>query len=275
MKVVVLNLDKSVDRMEKIGSQLNRLNISYERFSAIDGKSLTDIDEEAHWICGNLLCNYGMVGCALSHIQIWKDFLKSKDDFICVMEDDIKISAEFPEFLKNINKIYSEIGFDMISLYCSGVCSGEQISVGEYSFVRPKFPLGAVCYVLSRTGAEKIITKLDNKIMYHIDFVLAFDMLFNSLNYNILIDPKLIDIENGESTLGTNGSSLIINLVDPKYSWILNVPLFSIRYKYTISIYMAVLFIVLLICILKKWYILFSVIFTEFSILIYTSKILN
>ena len=38
-KVVVINLDRRTDRMEKLGVQLDELGIQYERFSAIDGKA--------------------------------------------------------------------------------------------------------------------------------------------------------------------------------------------------------------------------------------------
>lgn len=37
-KVIVINLDKRTDRLEKISTQLNNLGITFERFSAIDGQ---------------------------------------------------------------------------------------------------------------------------------------------------------------------------------------------------------------------------------------------
>ena len=44
MKVVVINLDRSRDRMQKMSKQLNALDIPFERFSAVPGK---DLSEEA------------------------------------------------------------------------------------------------------------------------------------------------------------------------------------------------------------------------------------
>jgi len=38
--VVVINLDRREDRLEKISTQLDNLGITFERFSAIDGKEL-------------------------------------------------------------------------------------------------------------------------------------------------------------------------------------------------------------------------------------------
>ncbi len=39
-KVILINLDRREDRLEKISTQLNNLGITFERFSAIDGKEL-------------------------------------------------------------------------------------------------------------------------------------------------------------------------------------------------------------------------------------------
>jgi GR25 family glycosyltransferase involved in LPS biosynthesis len=39
-KVILINLDRREDRLEKISTQLDNLGITFERFSAIDGKEL-------------------------------------------------------------------------------------------------------------------------------------------------------------------------------------------------------------------------------------------
>ena len=39
-KVILINLDRREDRLEKLSTQLNNLGITFERFSAIDGKEL-------------------------------------------------------------------------------------------------------------------------------------------------------------------------------------------------------------------------------------------
>jgi len=39
-KVILINLDRRKDRLEKISTQLDNLGITFERFSAIDGKEL-------------------------------------------------------------------------------------------------------------------------------------------------------------------------------------------------------------------------------------------
>jgi GR25 family glycosyltransferase involved in LPS biosynthesis len=56
-KVIVINLDRRTDRMEKLVPQLEKLDIQYKRFSAVDAKKL-DIDP--------------IVAGLQSHIQVMK-----------------------------------------------------------------------------------------------------------------------------------------------------------------------------------------------------------
>jgi GR25 family glycosyltransferase involved in LPS biosynthesis len=76
-KVVVVNLDKRVDRLEKITKQLDDLGITFERFSAIDGTGKNP-----------MLANRD------SHLQVWRENLGKK---ILVLEDDAYFVDDFQE----------------------------------------------------------------------------------------------------------------------------------------------------------------------------------
>ena len=76
-KVVVINLDKRVDRLEKITEQLNGLGITFERFSAIDGTSKNPI------LAGKD-----------SHVEVWKQNLGKK---VLILEDDAYFVEGFQE----------------------------------------------------------------------------------------------------------------------------------------------------------------------------------
>ena len=76
-KVVVINLDKRTDRLEKITKQLDELGITFERFSAIDGTDKMPI------LAGKD-----------SHIQVWKDNLGKR---VLVLEDDAFFVDNFQE----------------------------------------------------------------------------------------------------------------------------------------------------------------------------------
>ena len=76
-KVVVINLDKRTDRLEKTSKQLDELGITFERFSAIDGTGKNPI------IAGRD-----------SHVEVWKQNLGKK---VLILEDDAYFVEGFQE----------------------------------------------------------------------------------------------------------------------------------------------------------------------------------
>ena len=225
--------------------------------------------------CKEMLCNYGMIGCFLSHMEINKKFLnETNNPFVCVMEDDITLSDQFPEFLQNVQAIYDETNFDIISLFCLGICQSikEKIQISNYTLIKPVFPLSATCYILSRKGAQRIQQLLGEKIVYHIDFSIAFSRIFQDLDYLLLTNPKLVSLQDGDSTMGTNSKSILLNTLKicqaEKAIWFLNVPVFSFRLKYTVSIYLCILIILLSIAFYKKLKILFFLLILEIILLL-------
>lgn len=86
-KVVVINLDRRTDRMEKIDDQLKELGIEYERFSAYDAQELK-IDP--------------IQACRQSHLQV----LEESEGLTLILEDDAlfmeNFNERFAEFIENL-----------------------------------------------------------------------------------------------------------------------------------------------------------------------------
>lgn len=83
-RVVVINLDRRTDRMEKLVPQLEKLGIEYERHSAVDGKELG--------------INPIFAG-TMSHVQVLK---KYQDKKILVLEDDALFVDDFNEKFEEV-----------------------------------------------------------------------------------------------------------------------------------------------------------------------------
>jgi glycosyl transferase family 25 len=247
MKVVVINLDRSTDRIQWMDYQLRYFNIPYSRFSAVDGKKLYNINEKASMKCTKLLCNHGIIGCALSHIQVLKNFLESEDEFMCVMEDDIIIHEQLAPFLKQVGNIYNELEFDTINLACVGLfCGGSVVDVGEYKFSKSIFPLGMGCYIISRKGATNIIENMGDKVDYHIDFEIAL----RGVDCYVVNSHKLVSVNDEmATTIGSRSTSILLSLLDAcgfhNVCWILRVPVFTINLSYSVSIYHSILLLIL------------------------------
>ena len=82
-RVVVINLDRRPDRMEKLGPQLDELGIEYDRFSAHDAQELNI----KPYVAGTW-----------SHITVWSRYRQIYGDIkILVLEDDALFCEGFNE----------------------------------------------------------------------------------------------------------------------------------------------------------------------------------
>ena len=271
MKVIVINLEKNIDRLKKISENLDRLNTPFERFIAVYGKEMSkdEIKKTTTDNCQNILCNKGIIGCALSHMTIWKSFVESNDDFICVIEDDAILKDGFPKFLDDIPGLYEKLNFDIISLYCSGICgSFSKEKIENYTFTKPMFPLGAVCNVISKKGAERLLSFID-KINYNIDYMIAYNNLTDGMDYYYLESPNLVDTTVEESDIANINVRGILNNVLAKTNlnkikWFLNLCIFTIKLDKPITLYMIILFLLILIFFAKRMYIITIILIIEF-----------
>ena len=268
MKVLVINLEKSKDRLARITQNLTSLNIPFEKFNAIYGKKLDSniINKVTNFVGRTLLCNHGIIGCALSHIEIWKIFRDSNDDFILISEDDIEYTLEFPNFLKNIDNIYSKTQFDILSLNCSvGILISkiDPIFVKKYEISKPMFPLTTASYILSRKGVNRLLSMI-TKITYHIDFEIAWNNLFRNLDYYNVKTPRVLYVkQTNESDVSVVNNGILNKCFGKiglhKVNWFLNNTVFTLFLNTSISVYGCILLIIMGLSLVKKNYIIFCI----------------
>ena len=106
MKIFLINLDRRPDRLQFVASQLNNLQLDFERISAIDGEKINietlndiKINNNRHYIERSRLLSMGEIGCALSHRLIWKRMLEQNLDYALILEDDVTIDAKLLDIL--------------------------------------------------------------------------------------------------------------------------------------------------------------------------------
>ena len=97
-KVIYINLDKRTDRRHEFETQAELYGISYERFSAI-----------AH--------SFGIVGCTMSHRDVYRLAKKQGYRNILIFEDDFEFMVTPTEFETEIIQLFeSNIEFDVCML---------------------------------------------------------------------------------------------------------------------------------------------------------------
>jgi len=167
--IKVINLKKRDDRKTHTTQQLARENITkYEFIEAIDGNDLVESDEIRLLFEGNNF-NYkkGIIGCALSHVKLWKDLAQdNKNDYYVVLEDDLELSPGFKEKLELHCKIFEEKKLEHLSLgvYECNYTDQEKIATADINIFEKdvyKFWNITFAYIISKSAAIKMISHIN------------------------------------------------------------------------------------------------------------------
>lgn len=157
--ILVINLDRSPLRLEKIAEQLDRLGLPWQRLPAADGKNLdlSDarlLDLEGFKRLHGKMPLVGELGCYLSHVWCMQRLLSTDDEYALIVEDDALLGDELPAVLTDLMAMPTR--WDMVKL--SGMHSGTPLKVealsGGHSLAVPLSRYtGSSCYLVNRKVA--------------------------------------------------------------------------------------------------------------------------
>lgn len=113
-RVIVINLDRDVERLAHIGAELARAGIAFERFAAIDGDMLPG------WLRRYLgdaeaTLSRGEIGCYASHLAVCRD-VEEQGAPALVLEDDVALPADFGALLSVCLRLCRQAGISCGSL---------------------------------------------------------------------------------------------------------------------------------------------------------------
>lgn len=158
--VLVINLDRSPERLIKIGAQLERLGLAWERLPAADGRTLSMDDPQLLDVAEfgrrhGKRPMAGELGCHVSHVWAFQRFLRSEARWALILEDDALIGPDLPAVLQSLAAC--EDNWDMVKL--SGVHSGTPSPVrdlgGGYRLaVMLSRYTGSSAYLVNRHAAQ-------------------------------------------------------------------------------------------------------------------------
>jgi len=201
-KIIVVNLKKREDRKNDIINLFSELNLyPYFFYEAVDGNKIELTLEIKNLFDGNdFKYRKGVIGCALSHYNIWLDLLNDKThDYYIIFEDDIYINKNI-DFLKNFElcKDYIKKN-ELIDLLFMGFHKSNQNlnfdnnSYGNINFIPFEYNLfnigGSFSYIITKNGANKIIDYIHkNNIKHGIDYMFKIIPDFNI----IMTKPSII-----------------------------------------------------------------------------------
>ena len=255
----LINLDQSIDRLKSIQTNFNRLNLRFNRFSAIYGKNLTndEIIKNTNILCRTLLCNYAMVGCNLSHKILWSQLLNDENTYsYLILEDDVVLNEKSIDIIKKLDILQTQEEIDIINLYglngtntiYKKIYQIDDIDVG-YAY----FPLTTTAYMITKKGAKTLLDNI-NKITYGIDYEIAYRTKISDIKYYVT-NPYVVTTMYDQSTISPNKNCIILYLckrVNLKFMhWLLNSQCLNINMVYQVNNIM-ILYLILY-CINKKY----------------------
>ena len=170
MKCVVINLERSHDRRERIAEQFENLGLEFEFFTGIDGHELPEQEYTEYGDGQSGLVNWkhpnvpGMLGCWLSHREVWQVALDEGLDMIAVFEDDVTLDPNVEQVLSAVEVGLDErLKFDVIFLdnrrpdrpFISLIAVDHMYSIGLVKHGN----LGTSGYIITREAIQQLLKK--------------------------------------------------------------------------------------------------------------------
>jgi len=195
MKVYLINLDERTDRLSRASKQLNEAGCEFERVSAI--KPSKDFERLFPYVTP------GVAAIWLSHMECMERFLKTKQEYALILEDDFLL----PKSLQSLEKIlppefsfdFFQVGFlitnlvdrfdfsisnsfDLLLKFLSKV---SRLSIKPFGQLRSRFLVkdqvgtsfqivrhdvrpGAHAYIVSRSFAQDLV-RMNNPLLFSTD----------------------------------------------------------------------------------------------------------
>ena len=101
LEINLINLDRSAERLARFHERNSHLK-NVRRFSAVDG-SLIDVEGLIRKgdIAKDLRYKRGTLGCAFSHIELWRQSVR-QDRILTIFEDDVVVSVDFESEVRGV-----------------------------------------------------------------------------------------------------------------------------------------------------------------------------
>jgi glycosyl transferase family 25 len=105
IKAVVINLDRSVHRLNWFMDNAKKVDLNVLKLSAVDAQSDSNKSLILSFKGEGSELSDGEIACILSHRLAWKILVDSTDSHLIIFEDDVHLSTNISQLLKNFQDI--------------------------------------------------------------------------------------------------------------------------------------------------------------------------
>lgn len=232
-----INLDRSIDKRDKMENQLKQYFNNYQRVSAVDGSKLNPniynnkINKHISYNLKNFEGTIrrgnpsSVIGCLLSHIKTILLINEKDYDYAVVLEDDMDFQY-YPKWNTTIETIINEApnDWDIIKLFSLNESKlNEDVDLFKKEIKYRKLPQSDIesewstgCYIINKRGISKILKDIKNN-EFKIDknkykHLVADYYLYKNKNVYEYTKPLVAPFQNNKSEIDKNG----LNIADEK-----------------------------------------------------------
>lgn len=178
MKCLVINLDRSPDRLAHITTEFARIGVAFERVEAIDARARPELDQMPQNLLytKRLRLTGGEIACLLSHRACWMIIAGGDAPYAAIFEDDVIFSARAGALLGNADWIPADADIIKLETFFQKTMVGwKRISAGPgFSISRLLGDhMGTGGYIISKRTASDLI-EASQEISVAVD-----DLVFN------------------------------------------------------------------------------------------------
>ncbi|PBB26197.1 glycosyl transferase [Mesorhizobium sp. WSM4308] len=152
MKCLVINLDRSVDRLASATAQFSRIGIDFERVAGID--AMNGAPFTAPPLTETEVC------CFLSHRRCWKTIAEGPDKYGAVFEDDVVFSQDAGGVLADDSWVPPDADIVKLETFLSRVRLGSRHIPVKNGYSARRLlgqHLGSCGYVISKSAAYGLL----------------------------------------------------------------------------------------------------------------------
>ncbi|WP_374446884.1 glycosyltransferase family 25 protein [Providencia sp.] len=214
MIVFIINLKESSERRMKMQAQLDETKLKYEFINAVNGKDLSETElKEIVYDYPNCMLSKGEIGCALSHLLIYKKMANENIEQALILEDDATLPHNIEAVISKTQRIDKLTKPNIYLLSCvDSYIKNQKIDDNVFKVYQA---IRSHAYIINKKAAKRLIS-FQTPIKYEADMWWYF-RYFNCANIYCII-PSVIPYDDE-----TKSISLIENE---------RLPLIKLREKY-------------------------------------------
>ena len=168
IKIYVLTLENETERQKNVIKEFQKIDVPFNFFTGMDARKLSS--DELKKLCINEAMTPGEIGCAESHLQILRDFLKTEEKSVFIFEDDVQFSKKMNKnVLKEFKKFIDSKNTPSVIILRKRKRLGKEIyRIGNIPVYECYRATGTISYLINRKAAE-IILKENTPISFEAD----------------------------------------------------------------------------------------------------------